>query len=286
MADIPPFAVTSAFCVTDSAAVGPLVFASPHSGRDYPQALLRRTRLPLRSLRKGEDRYVDLLIGEVDAPRVLAGVARAWIDLNRDPAELDPLLFDTLPSVVRASDRVAAGLGVIPRAFAPGQPIYTATLPLAEAHDRIAQAHMPYHAAIAGLLARARARHGYAVLIDCHSMPSQSGCARVVLGDLHGRAAASEIADAAAAALGAVGLPVSRNIPYAGAYTLERHGRPADCVHALQIEIDRALYLDSERMTLLPRAAALTAQLARFAVELGAVLERGASARAFAVAAE
>ncbi len=273
--------------LVDTARPGPLVFSSPHSGRHYPGTLLRQVRLPVRALRQGEDRHVDRLIEGVDAvhvPRVLAMFARAYVDLNRDPRELDPVLFDAPVPLARASERVSAGLGVIPRAFAPGQAIYAARLPLAEAETRIAAVHVPYHDAIARLLERARAIHGYAVLIDCHSTPSLAGAPRVILGDLHGRSAGARVADAAAAALVDVGLSVARNVPYAGAYTLERHGRPLQGIHALQIEIDRALYLDSDRLTLLPGATLLAARLTRFAVQLRGGLE--GLAGTFAVAAE
>ena len=253
------------FRVIDVCDAGPLVFASSHSGRAYPDGLMARSRLGIAALRKGEDRYVDMLLGKVVAPVLIADVARAYVDLNRDPGELDPDMFDPAPALPRASDRVRAGLGVIPRAFAAGQAIYSAKLPLAESTARIAAVHAPYHAALARLLERARARHGHAVLIDCHSMPSHPDCAPIVLGDLNGRSCAPEIAEAAATELAGLGLRVARNVPYAGAYTLERHGRPHLGIHALQIEFDRALYLDRAHLHLAPGAAALADRIGHFA---------------------
>ncbi len=267
---------------------GAVVFASPHSGRIYPPELLARTRLPAQALRRGEDRFVDRLLGGVAAmgvPCVLGEIARAWIDLNRDPAELDPALFGAVPPDARASPRVAAGLGVIPRAFAPDGPIYEGQLELDEAPRRIAAVHAPYHSALAALLAEARARHGYAVLIDCHSMPSLGG-ARVVVGDLKGKSATAAVSSAVAAGLNAIGLSVALNDPYAGAYTLERHGRPEAGVHAVQIEIDRALYLDSDRQTLLPGATHLAANMGRFAADLASRVARLGLAQEWAIAAE
>lgn len=265
-----------------------MVFASPHSGRLYPPTLLSMTGLPAAALRRGEDRFVDKLLGGVaaaGAPRVIAEIARAWIDLNRDPAELDPDLFDAVPPDARASARVSAGLGIVPRAFAPGKPIYRERLSLAEGRARIAGVHTPYHAAIAALLGEARARHGFAVLIDCHSMPSQGG-ARVVVGDLNGRSASAAVAGAVEEALGAAGLSVARNDPYAGAYTLERHGRPGSGIHAVQLEFDRALYLDDERGTLLPGAARLADSITCFAAWLSLRLADLRLGAPLAIAAE
>ncbi len=247
---------------------------------------MRATRLPLMALRRGEDRYVDRLIEGVRAPCVLAAVARAFIDHNRDPDEIDPELFDHVPPTARVSDRVAAGLGIVPRAFVAGEAIYAGRLPIAEAHRRIAAVHVPYHDEIARLLGRARAREGHALLIDCHSMPSRPGTAQAVLGDLNGRSAAGEIVDCVEAALRDAGFTVARNAPYAGAYTLERHGRPRNGVHAVQIELDRALYLDSERLTLTAGAARVAERLAGFAADVEQRLAKIAGQAMPAIAAE
>ncbi len=288
MADIRMDTVMVPFRIIDVSRPGPLVFASPHSGRVYPTELLRRTRLKVSALRRGEDRNVDGLIRGVaahGAPCVLGEVARAYIDLNRHPDELDPELFD-LPPDTRPTSRVTAGLGVIPRAFAPGEPIYGAKLPLEEAQTRIRSVHTPYHAEVHRLLERARALHGHALLIDCHSMPSLPGGPRVVVGDLHGRSAAPQVSDLVIAGMRDLGLSVVHNLPYAGAYTLERHGRPAAGIHAVQIEFDRAMYLDGVVGTLLPGAARLAEKIARLAAELSRRLHALHAGRGYSIAAE
>ena len=257
---------------------GAIVFASPHSGRHYPPQLLRQSRLSAREIRRGEDALVDALLGGVarlGVPVIAANYARAYLDLNRDPAELDPAMFEggLATATVRATERVAVGLGVVPRDVAPGRPIYARPLPSGEGARRIAEAHTPFHAALDTLLAAARARHGYAVLVDCHSMPTPAGpkAPDIVIGDLHGRAAAPALVDLIAGLFDQRGLSVARNAPYAGAYTLERHGAPAAGVHAVQIEIDRALYLDQER--LLP-AAGFAAMAETMAWLASALLDR------------
>ena len=285
MGDIPLITYDPPFVLSDCASPGPLVFASPHSGRVYPEALLRQTRLPREALRKGEDRFVDRLIAGVGgqgSPILAATVARAYIDLNRAPDELDPDLILDLPPYARVTPRVGAGLGIIPRTLAPGESIYAGKLSLAEALERIAAVHTPWHVELDRLLARARRRHGFALLIDCHSMPSVPGAPRAVVGDLHGRSANAAIGASVEMELRAVGLSVARNTPYAGAYTLERHGRPEAGVHAVQIEFDRSLYLDAASATLVPSAARLTAQIARFSAALTARL----GAASLAIAAE
>lgn len=252
----------------------PIVVSSTHSGRFYPPSLLRQARLPVDALRRGEDTLVDSLLGSVGEhgiPLLSATHARAYVDLNRDPAELDPEMYAPQPSIagLRASDRVAAGLGVIPRALAPGQMIYAGRLQLAEAALRIEAAHAPFHTALARLLDRARVRHGYALLIDVHSMPSQPGQSApdVVIGDLRGRSADARIVERAETVLREEGFTVARNTPYAGAYTLERHGTPMLGCHAVQLEFDRALYLDA-RQQLSPLAPLLAARIAAFTARL------------------
>lgn len=271
---------------------GPIVYGSTHSGRHYPKQLLHRSRLGREALRLGEDPYVDALLEAVGAhgvPRLCARYARAYVDLNRDPRELDPTLIDPAPPAaeLRASDRVSAGLGVLPRALAPGEPIYDGKLPLAEAEARIATAHEPFHRALGRLLARARALHGYALLVDVHSMPSQPGPAapQVVVGDLHGRAAGAGVVAAVEAALRTAGLRSARNAPYAGAYTLERHGQPGHGIHAVQLELDRALYLDARRAPA-PSATRIAGQIGVFTAELATRLPMLGLASDWPVAAE
>jgi len=248
----------------------PLVLASPHSGRDYPAEFLARTRLTLAQLRRAEDPYVDALLdgaSGLGVPRLAARFGRSWLDLNRAPDELDPAMYVEPLDVHgdQASDRVVAGLGVVPRIAALGLDIYPTRLRLDDARARIASVHGPWHTALDRLTAAARAKHGFAVLLDCHSMPTPAAVAgrtpQIVLGDLHGRAAAPALVDAIDAYLTGCGLRVARNAPYAGGYTTARHGRPELGIHTVQIEIDRALYMDTRRLARHMGFAAVAAQL-------------------------
>ena len=237
----------------------PLVFSSPHSGRAYPAQLLARTMLDGRMIRSSEDAFVDELFAgapRLGAPLLLANAPRAYIDLNRAPDELDPALIE---GVTRSphNPRISSGLGVIPRVVAQGRPIYRGKITRAEAEDRLARFWQPYHAAMDALMAETRAGFGEAVLIDCHSMPhealdgqSRPGAPRpdVVLGDRFGAAAARSVVDRIEAAFTAAGLRVARNAPFAGAYITQAYGRPSRGHHAVQIEIDRALYMDEARI--------------------------------------
>jgi N-formylglutamate amidohydrolase len=237
----------------------PLVFATPHSGRLYPQAMLDASLLSPEAIRGSEDAYVDTLIAAAPAAGatvIEAQLARAWVDLNRDPWELDPGMYeDELPAFARArTARVAAGLGSIARVVGEGREIYARKLMFAEAKDRIETAHQPYHEALTQLLAEAKAAHGVAILIDWHSMPSaaarrqRGGACDIVLGDRFGAACSAKLTGLAERELTAMGYACARNAPYAGGYTTEFYGRPARKVHALQIEISRALYLDEASM--------------------------------------
>jgi N-formylglutamate amidohydrolase len=247
----PGFTITPA-----AAAPGPIVLASPHSGRDYPAAFLAQTRLTMAQLRRAEDAFVAELLADAakDAPLIAARYGRAWLDLNRDAAELDPAMFvdplDAHPA--QSSDRVAAGLGVVPRIAAQGLDIYPGRVRSADAAARIAEVHHPYHAALGDLLGAAQARHGFAILLDCHSMPTPppvaGGAPQIVVGDLFGAAAAAPLVAVIERHFRHAGFRVARNAPYAGGYTTARHGRPAAGVHAVQIEIDRALYMDPARL--------------------------------------
>ncbi|WP_296594939.1 N-formylglutamate amidohydrolase [Phenylobacterium sp.] len=235
----------------------PLVFASPHSGRLYPEEMMSAAALDAVSIRRSEDAFVDDLIAEapeLGATVITANFARAYIDLNREPFELDPQMFsDPLPEFARArTARVAAGLGAIARIVSEGQEIYRRKLTFAEASRRIEGAHRPYHAALAELLDEARSAHGFAILVDWHSMPAaaaKAGGGRdrpcdIVLGDRFGAACAGVLPTRVERELEALGYRVTRNTPYAGGYTTEHYGQPHRRGHALQIEINRALYLD------------------------------------------
>ena len=237
-----------------------VVFASPHSGRDYSRAFLDRAALDPRAIRSSEDAFVDDLFAcapRHGAPLLAAVAPRAYVDVNRAPDELDPALIE---GVRRAghNPRVSSGLGVIPRVVAGGRCIYASRLTLAEARGRIDGFWQPYHAALRGLMAESREAFGEAILIDCHSMPheavdgARSMRPDVVLGDRFGAAAAPGVVERIETAFRRAGLRVARNAPFAGAYVAQAYGRPAYGSHAIQIEIDRALYMDEARIE--PRA--------------------------------
>ena len=246
----------------------PFVFASPHSGRAYPDTLLARTRLDATTLRRSEDAFVDELfagVAALGAPLLAAQFPRALLDVNRGMAEIDRAMFDGAlrVKVDAPSPRVAAGLGVIPRIVRDGAEIYRAKLDSAEADARLEQLYKPYHAALAALMEETRARFGVAVLIDCHSMPSALAVPDIVLGDRYGASAAPAVTARAETAFLREGFTVTRNTPYAGGHTTVRYGKVASGFHALQIEINRALYLDEDRITKQPSFQAVRARLTR-----------------------
>ena len=250
----------------------PFIFASPHSGRFYPSSFAQSSRLDPISLRRSEDAFVDELfdsVTELGAPLIAARFPRAFVDANRAPGELDPAMFDApLGSVAPRSPRVAAGLGVIPRVVRDGLEIYGARLPAGEAAFRLEHFYRPYHAALAGLVEQARAEFGVAVVIDCHSMPPPAKAHDIVLGDCYGEAAAAELIGQTQKILAGLGFSVARNAPYAGGYTTNLYGRPREGVHAIQIEVSRALYLDENRMEKSVGFASCRDRLRVFAVKL------------------
>lgn len=229
-----------------------VLFTSPHSGRDYPAAFLAAARLPEAQLRRAEDRLVDQLLDGIDAAPVMrARFARTFLDLNRAADEIDPaMIAGPLAIAARRTDRVAAGLGVLPRIAAHGQEIYTGKIDPADAMARIAAIHTPWHARIATLLDRARVRHGHAILVDCHSMPTPTGIRppQIVLGDRHGLTADPALMRLIERHFGSHGWRVVRNTPYAGGHITETHGDVGAGIHAIQIEIDRALYMDPDTL--------------------------------------
>jgi len=245
------------------------VFNSPHSGRDYPDELIRRSRLELLQLRASEDAFVDRLFAcapEFGAPLLAATMPRAWLDLNRGPGELDPALIDGARSA-GLNQRIAAGLGVVPRIVSEGRAIYSGKITVGEAEERIRTVHRPYHARLDALMRRARDTFGRAVLFDCHSMPPEALRAaprvrgrqpEIVLGDRFGAAAARGVIDDVQRVFAEHGFVVARNVPFAGGYITQHHGRPSRGLHAIQIEIDRRLYLDSR--TIEPNAGFDTLQ--------------------------
>jgi N-formylglutamate amidohydrolase len=259
-----------------------LVLASPHSGTTYPPDLLAASRLDPVSLRRSEDSYVDEIFGDapaLGAPMIKACFARAYLDPNREPFELDPAMFeDALPDFVnRHSPRVRVGLGTIARVVASGEEIYARKLRFAEAQQRIEHLYRPYHRALSQLIEATRNRFGYYLLLDCHSMPSTTLPTRgalsrsridIVLGDCHGTSCDPVVADTAQNFLIDRGYAVARNAPYAGGFTTTHYGKPDDGGHCLQIEIGRGLYMDERSYERKP----FFAQLARDMGDLAATL--------------
>jgi N-formylglutamate amidohydrolase len=250
----------------------PLVFNSPHSGAIYPPAFLAASRLDPLTLRKSEDCFVDELFSSATtfgAPLLRAHFPRAFLDVNREPYELDPRMFEgRLPSFINArSMRVAGGLGTIARIVGDQQEIYARKLPVADALERIEGLYKPYHRALRQLLQDQHRRFGLAVLIDCHSMPStgahreEGQRADIVLGDRFGTSAAPFFVDLVEEALRGRGYRVGRNRPYAGGFITEHYGNPANSIHAVQIEINRGLYMDERTLTKTSSFAALKADL-------------------------
>jgi len=232
----------------------PLVFNSPHSGRIYPSTFLAASKLDAHTLRRSEDAFVEELFGFVTnlgAPLLHAHFPRAYLDVNREPYELDPILFrDGLPHYANTqSVRVVGGLGTIARIVSESDEIYREPLAVSAALERINRLYTPYHETLAALLLEAKREFGLAVLIDCHSMPSnpvadQGGRPDFVLGDRFGTSCSGELTRLAASQLQALGHVVTLNKPYAGGYITEHYGRPHKAQHVLQIEINRALYMD------------------------------------------
>ena len=252
----------------------PLVISVPHAGRDYPEAFRRSSRLDATRLRRSEDAYVDELFSAapaLGASMLVASFPRAWLDVNREPYELDPRMIEgPIPSHANTrSVRVAGGLGTVPRLVAEGLDIYRSRLPVREALGRIEAVYKPYHSALRELLATTHDRHGRAVLLDCHSMPSamregESGRPDVVVGDRFGTSASREITDRVIAALRERGFVVARNKPYAGGFITEHYGRPPRGLHAVQIELNRGLYMNETTYEKTAGFEALRAELAAF----------------------
>ncbi len=236
-----------------------VVFASPHSARAYAPEFLLRSVLDSHVIRSSEDAYVDRLFDtapQFGAPLLLAGAPRAYVDLNRAADELDPALIEGVRALGH-NPRVSSGLGVIPRVVANGRAIYRGKLAMSEARARIEHVWRPYHRQLQTLLDDASTQFGQAVLIDCHSMPHEAvdGIARggmrrpdIVLGDRFGAASSAEIVDEIEAAFAAAGFTVTRNAPFAGAYITQAYGRPTRRQHAVQVEIDRSIYMDERRI--------------------------------------
>ncbi len=259
-----------------------VIFASPHSGRHYPDDFLRRVVLDQQSIRSSEDAFVDRLFSTAPgfgAPFLAASAPRAFVDLNRAAEELDPALIEGVRRVAH-NPRVASGLGVIPRVVANGRSIYRGRIALAEAQDRVLRYWRPYHDMLQSLIDESHAQFGEAILIDCHSMPHEAleslgpaGGKRpeVVLGDRFGAAAASGVIDRIEAIFTDAGLRTVRNMPFAGAFIAQHYGRPSRRQHVIQIEIDRALYMDERRIEPLPEFDAFRRLMTSVVAELASV---------------
>lgn len=241
----------------------PVVFASPHSGRDYSPGFLTESRLDPVILRRSEDAFVDEIFAAAPgagAPLLRAHFPRAYVDPNREAFELDPSMFeDPLPDYVTTSSaRISAGLGTVARVVTSGEEIYGGKLRFEDARRRIESCHIPYHQALEALVDSTRRRFGVCLLVDCHSMPSVGGPmdsdpgrkrVDMVLGDRHGSSCAGLVTEAAERTLCALDYQVARNVPYAGGYTTRHYGTPGDGLHAIQIEINRAIYMNEDKVT-------------------------------------
>lgn len=278
--------------IGDAIPSGPVIISVPHAGRYYPTTLLSQSRVPPSVLRRLEDRYADVLaIGLVRQGYdvLIARTARAVIDLNRNEREIDPIMVRDLPygTPLSASAKLRGGLGLFPRRLHGANELWRRPFNWDDLRGRIAQFHVPYHATLNAMMQRARDVHGYAMLIDLHSMPPLAPSAyeaapQIVLGDGFGRSASPRLISRAADVFDRYGLKVAQNAPYPGNYLIGRHGRPEANMHALQIEVDRTLYLDSTLEHLGQGVTALQAML----VDLAANLADEWPTPAFAQAAE
>jgi N-formylglutamate amidohydrolase len=286
--------LTPAFAVaTPREQKAPFVFCSPHSGRVYPASFLAASRLDAHALRKSEDCYVDDLfsgVADLGVPLISARFPRAYLDVNREPYELDPELFrESMPPYANTqSSRVIGGLGTIARIVADGEEIYQDRIELSAALERIDRLYKPFHSALAGLLDATWRQFGIAILIDCHSMPSasigqpQSMRPDFVLGDRFGASCDGKLTRFLRELLVGQGYEVQLNRPYAGGYITEHYGRPLRGLHALQIEVNRSLYLDEASLTRTARFAEvkrdLTTTVNRLCRELPNLMTRRAAA--------
>jgi N-formylglutamate amidohydrolase len=265
-----------------AATAGALIFNSPHSGNTYPREFLATAQLDLATLRRSEDSFVDELFTDVVSagyPLMRARFPRCYVDVNREPYELDPRMFHgRLPSFANTrSMRVAGGLGTVARVVGDAQEIYDQRIPIDDALRRIEGLYKPYHRALRRLVTRVHRAYGTAILIDCHSMPSIAGHrderprADIVLGDRYGTSCIGAVSETIESALSECGYSVSRNKPYAGGFITEHYGNPPAGLHAVQLEINRALYMDERRYERGDNFARLASDLDRLADRLGAL---------------
>ena len=273
----PPFEV-----LEPAAGMGPVLFNSPHSGSTYPRDFLAVSRLDIATLRRSEDSFVDELIAGVvkhGFPLMRAHFPRCLVDVNREPYELDPRMFEgRLPSFANTrSMRVAGGLGTVARVVGDAQEIYDQRIPVDDALRRVESLYKPYHRALRRLFSRLHRDFGAAMLIDCHSMPSTAGHKderprpEFVLGDRYGTSCVGAVSETVEQTLRSLGYSVSRNKPYAGGFITEHYGNPAAGLHAIQLEINRALYMDERRYERSRNFARLVTDLETLARRLGEI---------------
>ena len=271
----PPFEV-----IEPAVPQGPVLFNSPHSGSTYPRAFLANSRLDMATLRRSEDTFVDDLFAGVVAqgyPLMRAHFPRCYVDVNREPYELDPRMFEgRLPSFANTrSMRVAGGLGTVARVVGDAQEIYDRRIPVDDALARIESLYKPYHRALRRLFTALHRDFDAAVLVDCHSMPSNAGIREerarpeFVIGDRYGTACVDVVADVTEQTLRELGYTVSRNKPYAGGFITEHYGNPAAGLHAIQLEVNRALYMDERRYVRSSGFARVAADMQTLARRIG-----------------
>ena len=273
----PPFEIVEPEIVR-----GPALFKSPHSGSTYPHEFLALSRLDIGTLRRSEDSFVDELMAGVVAqgyPLMRAHFPRCFVDVNREPYELDPRMFDgRLPSFANTrSMRVAGGLGTVARVVGDAQEIYNCRIPIDDALTRIESLYKPYHRALRKLFTRLHRDFGAAILVDCHSMPSSAGHKderprpEFVIGDRYGTSCVGVVAETVEQTLRGMGYTVSRNKPYAGGFITEHYGNPTAGLHSVQLEINRALYMDERRYLRASGFDRLAADLVALACRLGEI---------------
>jgi N-formylglutamate amidohydrolase len=273
----PPFEI-----VEPAAWRAPIIFNSPHSGAVYPAEFLDASRIDLPALRRSEDSFMDELIGGLSAlgfPTVRVNFPRSYVDVNREPYELDPRMFaGRLPSFANTrSMRVAGGLGTIPRVVGDGQEIYRERLSVDNALARIEALYKPYHRALRRLINKAHQAFGAVVVVDCHSMPS-IGVSRdeprrpdIVIGDRYGTSCAALLPEMVERTMSRLGYSIGRNKPYAGGFITEHYGNPASGLHTIQLELNRAIYMDERRRERGARFAQVATDFAVLAETLAAV---------------
>ncbi|MGO4197234.1 N-formylglutamate amidohydrolase [Rhizobium sp. YAF28] len=271
----------------------PFVYNSPHSGRVYPPEFIAQSRLEGISIRRSEDHYVDELFGaavDLGAPLLLANFPRAYLDVNREPYELDPRMFDGLlpPYANINSLRVAGGLGTIPRIVAENMEIYARRLPVQEGLERVESVYKPYHSTLRRLIARTHVQFGFGVLIDCHSMPGNVRVAGsnarpdFIIGDRYGTSASAELSRTAIGILEEMGFAAIRNKPYAGGFITEHYGRPSRGLHALQIEVNRSIYVDEVTLEKRPDFDIVATAVTSFMRQMAEYVEKFSGDRALA----